>query len=114
MRLRPVKNDPQAHGSATSYAKRYAYMAVLGLVADEDDDGNKASAKSPPTTTVNVNTNTDALKAAAKRAGVTSDQVDEKSREKYKKPLKSLSQVQVDELTDALTGLAVKAELGAK
>lgn len=39
------KNDPQGQGSALTYARRYAYMAVLGLVADEDDDGNAASPK---------------------------------------------------------------------
>jgi hypothetical protein len=43
MRLRPVKNDPQSQGSATTYARRYSYMSVLGLVADDDDDGNQAS-----------------------------------------------------------------------
>ena len=37
------KNDPQAHGSAITYMRRYAYMSILGLVADEDDDGNAAS-----------------------------------------------------------------------
>ncbi|MBB5167168.1 ERF family protein [Mycobacterium sp. AZCC_0083] len=45
MILRPVKNDPQAQGSAITYAKRYAFMAILGLVADEDDDGNAASGR---------------------------------------------------------------------
>lgn len=34
--------DPQALGSATTYGRRQAYMAALGLVADVDDDGNKA------------------------------------------------------------------------
>jgi hypothetical protein len=43
--LHLVKNDPQSHGSATTYARRYAYMSCLGLVADEDDDGNKASGR---------------------------------------------------------------------
>ena len=42
MRLRLVKADSQSQGSATTYARRYSYMAVLGLVADEDDDGNAA------------------------------------------------------------------------
>ncbi len=43
-----LKNeDSQGHGSATTYLRRYAYMAALGLVADEDDDGNAAS--TPPT-----------------------------------------------------------------
>jgi len=50
MHLRPVKDDPQAQGSATTYGRRYAYMAALGLVADEDDDGNSASRRqSKPT-----------------------------------------------------------------
>lgn len=43
MRLHLAKQDPQGQGSATTYARRYSYMAVLGLVADEDDDANKAS-----------------------------------------------------------------------
>lgn len=45
MRLHLTKVDAQGQGSATTYARRYAYMAVLGLVADEDDDGNKAQLK---------------------------------------------------------------------
>lgn len=39
------KNDPQGQGSAITYARRYALMAVLGLVADNDDDGNAASTR---------------------------------------------------------------------
>jgi hypothetical protein len=42
--LHLVKDDPQAHGSATTYGRRYGYMSILGLVADEDDDGNKPPA----------------------------------------------------------------------
>lgn len=38
-----VKNDPQSQGSATTYARRYGLMSVLGVVADEDDDGNLAA-----------------------------------------------------------------------
>lgn len=44
------KNDPQGFGSTLTYAKRYSLIAALGLVADEDDDGNKgthAPAKEP-------------------------------------------------------------------
>ena len=37
------KRDMQGLGSAVTYARRYALMSVLGLVADEDDDGNAAS-----------------------------------------------------------------------
>lgn len=43
MQLHLSKNDAQGQGSATTYARRYAYMSALGLVADEDDDGNAAS-----------------------------------------------------------------------
>lgn len=43
MKLHLTKDDAQGQGSATTYARRYSYMAVLGLVADEDDDGNAAS-----------------------------------------------------------------------
>ena len=42
-RLHLVKDDPQAQGSATTYLRRYAYMSILGLVADDDDDGNAGS-----------------------------------------------------------------------
>lgn len=37
-------SDPQAMGSAITYAKRYGLQALLG-VPSEDDDGNAASGK---------------------------------------------------------------------
>ncbi len=42
--LKPMKDDPQAMGSAITYARRYALSSMLGVVSDEDDDGNAASA----------------------------------------------------------------------
>ena len=36
------RNDMQALGSAITYAKRYAVAALLDIITDEDDDGNKA------------------------------------------------------------------------
>ena len=51
--LHPVKQDPQAIGSAITYARRYALGAILALNIDTDDDGNSASQK--PTQTVNHN-----------------------------------------------------------
>jgi hypothetical protein len=36
------ENDPQAVGSAISYARRYAIGSILCLNIDEDDDGEKA------------------------------------------------------------------------
>lgn len=41
----PVKakdTTPQALGSALTYARRYAFGALVGLTSDDDDDGNAA------------------------------------------------------------------------
>ncbi|MDE7464960.1 MAG: ERF family protein [Muribaculaceae bacterium] len=35
-------NDYQSYGSAITYLKRYSYCAILGIVADTDDDANMA------------------------------------------------------------------------
>lgn len=43
MLLSAVKTDPQAQGSAVTYARRYSLVTLLDLVADEDDDGEAAS-----------------------------------------------------------------------
>ncbi len=40
--MKPTKSDPQGFGSAITYARRYALMAIAG-VAPEDDDGDAAS-----------------------------------------------------------------------
>jgi hypothetical protein len=38
-----TKHDPQGVGSAITYGRRYGLAAIVGIVADEDDDGNAAS-----------------------------------------------------------------------
>lgn len=38
-----TKQDPHGYGSATTYAKRFSLAACVGVVADDDDDGNAAS-----------------------------------------------------------------------
>lgn len=35
-----MEQGAQAVGSAITYAKRYAFCAILGIVADDDEDGN--------------------------------------------------------------------------
>ncbi|MDM2418392.1 ERF superfamily [Mycobacteroides abscessus subsp. massiliense] len=81
---------PQEQGAAITYAKRYAFMAVLGLVADEDDDGNRAS-RPRPAAKRTATSRTDAVesaddsvadalnrvKAASKAAGKNQRQVQE-------------------------------------
>lgn len=44
-----ISVTPQAQGSAITYARRYALSAVLGIVTEEDDDGNTASETRNPT-----------------------------------------------------------------
>lgn len=39
----PQQATPQGIGSAITYARRYALAAILGVVTDDDDDGNEAS-----------------------------------------------------------------------
>jgi len=41
--IKPVKNDPQAVGSAVTYARRYSLAAFLSLNTGEDDDGYRAT-----------------------------------------------------------------------
>lgn len=40
------KQTAQGQGSGLTYARRYALCTILGLVADEDDDGQKATDQS--------------------------------------------------------------------
>lgn len=41
------KQDMQGFGSASTYAKRYALSSLLGIVSDDDDDGNSVSVPQP-------------------------------------------------------------------
>lgn len=44
--LNPVKNDPQGMGSAMTYARRYSLQAIIGIVAEDDDDAESAMGRS--------------------------------------------------------------------
>ena len=46
-RVMASKQNAHGYGSGISYARRYALAAILGIVADPDDDGN-AAVSSPP------------------------------------------------------------------
>lgn len=39
------RKDLQAVGSAITYARRYGIMSILGMVGEDDDDGNKAAGR---------------------------------------------------------------------
>jgi hypothetical protein len=42
MPLNPSKNDSQGMGAAITYLRRYSLYAMVGVVCDEDDDGERA------------------------------------------------------------------------
>jgi hypothetical protein len=42
-----TKQDPQAVGSATTYGRRYGLSAIIGIVADADDDAESAQGRRP-------------------------------------------------------------------
>lgn len=50
MLIRPVKQDPQGIGSASTYARRYALQSIAGVAAEVDDDGNEGSQAGKPKT----------------------------------------------------------------
>ena len=90
--VNPIKDDPQSLGSAISYARRYSLSAILGIVADEDDDANvatkselkteqKQEVKSPPDKWIEENKDipniitraqTKKIYASVKERGITS------------------------------------------
>lgn len=45
--LPAAKQDAQGYGSACTYARRYALMAIVNVVGDEDDDANEATKQAP-------------------------------------------------------------------
>lgn len=46
--LLSVKADPQAQGSAITYARRYSLSAIIGLCTEEDDDAGAAMERTKP------------------------------------------------------------------
>lgn len=44
--IKPTKEDPQAYGSAWTYARRYSLASMVGVIS-EDDDGAAASEPAP-------------------------------------------------------------------
>ena len=71
MHMMPIKQDPQAQGSAITYARRYAVGAILSLNIDEDDDGNLATEASSSSITYDDNPSKDWLNATNKDGSPT-------------------------------------------
>jgi hypothetical protein len=49
--LNPSKNDSQGMGAAITYLRRYSLSAIVGVVCDEDDDGETAVGRGKTQTT---------------------------------------------------------------
>lgn len=106
--MRPVKNDPQGVGSATTYARRYSLCAFLGLsTGDVDDDGNSSS--QPPRTTQQpqrTNTPPPSTQAPTSQPNASSDGISGAQRGMIKKLLAD-KQISDDRYRDILNGYGV-------
>lgn len=70
--LAPVKPDAQGFGGALTYAKRYTALALLGLVADNDDDGAAPRTRKPRAASGKINAaQRTELQTAVRAAGIT-------------------------------------------
>lgn len=102
--LKPAKNDPQAYGSAVTYARRYSYQAILNLNTGEDDDGNSCSTSSTQELTEGQ---VKRLYAIASKAGVKKEQVLAGAKRDYSvADVKNLNKVQYEELCKRLEAKA--------
>lgn len=106
--LTPAQRTPQGEGADTTFKQRYGIMAITGLVADEDDDGNQASKPVQRTYTAKVKIDKSPsklesaktrLRNAIKSSGVKSDE--------YAWVAKA-----TDADVDQIEGLAAALELG--
>jgi hypothetical protein len=121
-----AKHDPQGVGSAITYGRRYGLSAIVGIVADVDDDANAASGNGHPQPRRDPiklqpkQNETERLKAvvwaAAKELGMDINALNNFSKTVYGKEMASLSDEQLSnisiKLSKELTAKAAKA--GAK
>ena len=113
-----TKQDPQAYGSAITYARRYAYQSVLGIPS-EDDDANAATKGKPKSTAVKSTQEKtlDVAKVAALQLTVAKCTDVNKLRELWKDPsandsIKKLIEKKVKTLSDidsSITAIASNA-----
>lgn len=93
----------QALGSAITYARRYALSAMVGVCADEDDDGNSAAAEAP--------TKKPPRKAPGKPPEQPSEEEVNHCREKLAEAEARLSKAFGDKADTFMEGLAQKMQL---
>jgi hypothetical protein len=109
--LRPTKIDPQGFGSALTYARRYTIAAMVGVVADEDDDGNRASGNGH--SNGNGHGKISELQVSTLRGMIANANADLEKFCEYLK-VKSLADLPVSEYGRALDALNAKIRAGQK
>lgn len=90
-------SDYQSYGSAITYLKRYSYCAILGIVADTDDDanmamGNEADLKDRKTAARPAYTGAQLKEALAELEAVSNDPEFQKVWTKWSKVCPALCQ----------------------
>jgi hypothetical protein len=73
-----TKQDSQGMGSAITYMRRYTILAVLGLCADEDDEGARASRSNGEARVSSGPAQQTELTATAKQRGLINGKAGEK------------------------------------
>lgn len=70
----PAGQTAQSAGSAISYSRRYATLAILGLAAGDDDDDGQGTARVAPQAVLSEQ-NVERFLAAAAEAGLSGDEI---------------------------------------
>lgn len=89
--------DPQGVGSAITYGRRYGLAAAVGVVSDEDDDGNAASR--PARKNAITDEQIAAVNQAARAKGMDADSA---SNEAFGLPLDELTGAQGQKLLGSI------------
>lgn len=79
-----AKNDPQGACSAVTYARRYGLSGALGLVTEEDDDGEAASGRAAAVAKPNSQPEPRAPKKAPAMSGANREKLKFAARERLK------------------------------
>lgn len=96
-----AKQDAHGYGSAATYARRYALAAAVGVVSDEDDDGNEAS--QPEKKTWAKKQEAPKAESKPKSPPLTADQ-----REGWEMEIKLAGSIGLDELKKVSADMSAK------
>lgn len=90
-----AKNDPQGGGSAITYARRYGLSGALGIVTEEDDDGESSMTREAVRSA-----GTRRARSSAPRAPKSTPAMSQENRDK----IKHAADLRVKDLDDGTIG----------